>query len=577
LIPRCRVLPLIVFLLAASVLSWAQFESRSSSSVTAYPVSVAVGDFNHDGKMDAAVADWYYGKVAILLGNGNGTFQPAVHYDIDSQGESVYWIATADFNGDGNADLAVADYLGSNISILLGNGDGTFQSPVQYATTQTPSFVAVGDFNGDKIPDLIVADAPYVSVLLGNGDGTFQAPKDTSILPPASLIPLTVGDFNGDGKLDAAVISMGSLQLGILLGNGDGTFRQGAQYATGEFSNSITAGDFNGDHKLDLAVTDGTGDEIYILLGNGDGTFQSQPPIFSNGPAVITAADLNGDGKLDLALFTAVNPPPHCRLSVMQGNGDGTFQPPVSYQTFDEATDIAVADLNGDHKPDLVVADYLDNAVSVLLNTGVVSFSPTTPLSFPAQFVGASSSPKNVTLTNTGTTTLSISSISVNKPFLLGSKTTCGTSVAPGAKCILSVIFKPTVLGLKTGLLVLNDSASIKPQVIELSGTGTTLTASPSQLKFGSQKVGTKSPPQNVTVTNTGNTAVSITGVSITGTDPQDYSETNTCGTQINPGATCTISVTFSPTTPGTRSAVAVINGPGGVEWQGVQLTGTGT
>jgi hypothetical protein len=123
---------------------------------------------------------------------------------------------------------------------------------------------------------------------------------------------------------------------------------------------------------------------------------------------------------------------------------------------------------------------------------------------------------------------------------------------------------------------VLNDSASIKPEVIELSGTGTTLTVSPSKLNFGSQKVGTKSPPKNVTVTNTGSAAVSVTGVSITGTDPSDYSQTNTCGSQINAGATCTISVTFAPITKGTRAALAQINGPGGVVWQAVQLTGTG-
>jgi hypothetical protein len=260
----------------------------------------------------------------------------------------------------------------------------------------------------------------------------------------------------------------------------------------------------------------------------------------------------------------------------MLGNGDGTFEPPVSYP-ISNGIDFVVADVNGDRKPDLVSADAVGNAVDVLLNTGVVSFSPTTPLSFNPQLLGTTSPPHTVTLTNTGTTTLSISSISTKKPFQVGGGTTCGTSVAPGAKCTLSVIFKPTVMGLKTGLLVLNDSASSQPQVIELSGTGTTLTVSPSQLNFGSQKVGTKSPPKTVTVTNTGTTAVSVTGVSFTGSDPQDFVETNTCGSQINPGASCTISIHFDPILKGTRSAVAVINGPGGVEWQGVQLTGTGT
>jgi hypothetical protein len=565
---------MVILPFALAIESTAQFETRSSSPIIYEPQAVAVADFNHDGKLDIATTTFVYtGRVAVLLGRGDGTFQPAVYYDVDSNDESLAWVAAADFRGDGNVDLAVADQGGQNISILLGNGDGTFQSPVQYPTTLFPTFVAAGDFNNDGKPDLIVADGTYVSVMLGNGDGAFQPPIDTSIFPPQGEIPLAVGDFNHDGNLDAAVISTSG--LGILLGNGDGTFRQGAQYAVGEFANSITVGNFTGTHKLDLAVTNGTGNQIYILLGNGDGTFQSEPPFFANGPAAITTADVNGDGKPDL-LFIAQLPNNPNQLAVMLGNGDGTFQPPVYYHSFVSATDIAVGDFNGDHKPDVAVADYRGEAVDVLLNTGVVSFSPTTPLTFNPQLIGTTSTPLSVKLTNTGTTTLSISSITTNKPFQLG-RTTCGSSVPAGGKCTLSVVFKPTVMAFETGLLVVNDSASSKPQVIELSGTGTTLTVSPSQLNFGSQKVGTKSPPQNVIVTNTGSTTVTVTSVSIIGYYPPDYWQTNTCGTQIGPGATCTISITFEPVLKGMRSAAAVINGPGGAVWQQVQLTGTGT
>jgi hypothetical protein len=568
---------LTLLVVALSAAASAQFETRSSSPIVYSPTSVAVADFNHDGKLDLAVAAWYYGQVAVLLGNGNGTFQPAVYYNIDSQLESVQSVAVADFNHEGNIDIAAADRLGQNISVLMGNGDGTFQSPVPFPTTAQPNYVSVGDFNGDGYPDLVVIDSSiigYVSVLLGNGDGTFQLPIDT--IPPVPPVAIGLGDFNRDGRLDVASVGGANGQLTILLGNGDGTFTTGASYSVGTQPNYIAVGDLDGDGILDIAVTDGIGSQIRIFLGNGDGTFRAgaiYPAFF---PAAIQIADLNGDGKPDLVFLSETQPFLYTAVVVMLGNGDGTFRPATSYQQFKEGAFIAVGDVNGDHMPDLVVADYGGNAVGVLLNTGLASFSPTTPVSFPAQFVGTTSSPKNVTLTNTGTTTLSITSISVSKPFLLGTKATCGTSVAPGAKCTLSVVFQPTVMGLKTGLLVLNDSASSKPQVIELSGTGTTLTVSPSQLNFGSQKVGTKSAPQTVTVTNTGASAVSVTGVSITGSDYLDYSETNTCGSQINSGASCTISVTFAPITKGTRTALAQINGPGGVVWQAVQLTGTG-
>ena len=572
---KCTAATVVLFFTLV-IKSPAQFETRSSSPIIYEPQAVAVGDFNHDGKLDVAAAAWYTGQVAVLLGKGDGTFQPPVYYAIDSNLESVPWVAAGDFRGNGNVDLAVADEDGLNISVLLGNGDGTFQSPVQYHLG-SPNFVAVGDFNNDGKPDLIAADG-YGSVLLGNGDGTFQPPIDNGI-STSGEIPLAVGDFNNDGNLDVAVLGPfpGNLGLGILLGNGDGTFRQGAEYAVGEFANSITVGDFNGDRKLDLAVSNGTGNQIYILLGNGDGTFQPQPPFFANGPGAITTADVNSDGKPDLLFLTQL-PSGFNQFTVMLGNGDGTFQPPANYGSFSiDATDIAVGDFNGDRKPDVAVADFRGEAVDVLLNTGVVSFSPTTPLSFKPQLLGTTSAAQNVTLTNTGTTALSIASKRVSGPFQLASGTTCGSSVAPGANCTLSVAFAPTVIGFKGGLLSLSDSASSKPQVIELGGTGTVISLSPTQLNFGSQKVGTKSPPQNVTVTNTGSTTVNVTSVKIAGNNSKDYSETNTCGSQIGAGASCTITVVFAPTTTGTRNADAQISDDGGGSPQQVQLSGTGT
>jgi len=555
----------ILCVLSLGLHALAQFETRGGTPILGEALSVTVGDFNHDGKLDVAAVSYQSGKVAILLGRGDGTFQPASYYPTISANS----IAVADFRHSGNLDLAVADFLGQNISILLGNGDGTFQTPVPYMTTGTePSSVLVGDFNNDGKLDLLVCDSPYVSVLLGNGDGTFQASIDTT--PGLQPEAIGLGYFNHDRKLDVASISGGDVT--ILLGNGDGTFTAGATYSVGTELNSVAVADFNRDGKLDIAVADGLGGQIAVLLGNGDGTFQVPADYPAYFPGAILATDLNEDGKQDLVVTNAAQNPG--MISVYRGNGDGTFQPAAPYIVGKEIGYTAAGDFNGDHMIDIAVPDFTGSDVGVLLNTGVVSFSPTTPLLFPRQLVGTVSTAQTVTLTNSGATALSITSKSVTGPFQLS--TSCGGSVAPAASCDLTVSFQPTVAGAATGLVSLHDSASSKPQVIELNGMGTVIGISPAQLTFPPQKVGTSSKPQALTVTNTGSTAVNITSVAIAGRNFHDYSETNTCGAQINAGAICKIIVTFTPGAKGTRDALVNVNDNGGGSPQGVLLTGTG-
>jgi hypothetical protein len=428
--------------------------------------------------------------------------------------------------------------------------------------------------------NLVVIDDLLVSVLLGNGDGTFQEPaRNTS--PTYGPSALGIGDFNGDGKLDVVVAGQfgGISQVEVLLGNGDGTFTLGQVFPVGSSPTSIAVADFNGDEKLDLAVSCSEGGGVDVLLGNGDGTFQPAVTYLVELPHWVVAADLNGDGKLDLAAaMSGVSPPgPPPGVTVFPGNGDGTFGPGAYYADGRWDWSLAVGDFNGDHHTDLAVVDHLTDAIVTMLNTGVVNFSPNTPISFPTQLVGTTSAPQKITLTNTGATALSIAQRRISGPFQFASGTTCRSSVAPGTNCTLSMTFTPIVIGVKSGLLSISDSASSKPQVIELSGTGTVISLSPTSLNFGSQKVGTKSAPQNVTVTNTGSTTVSVTSVKITGSDSKDYSETNTCGTQIDPGANCTISVTFDPTATGIRKANVQITDTGGGSPQLVPLIGTGT
>jgi len=309
-----------------------------------------------------------------------------------------------------------------------------------------------------------------------------------------------------------------------------------------------------------------------VLLGNGDGTFQPAVIYFVLFPRWASAADLNGDGKVDLAVTQFLFP---AGISTLLGNGDGTFQPPTYYPTSNGADFVAIGDLNGDHKPDLVVTTRVNSHLITFLNTGVVNLSPPTALQFATQVVGTVSQSQTVTLTNTGKTPLSISAIIPSGPFSRTS--TCSSNLGPGAKCAITISFVPTMRGTASGTISIKDSASAKPQVIALLGTGTVVSLAPTALTFGDQKVGTSSLPQTVTLTNTGNTVLNITKINLGGPNAQDFSQTTTCSSQVNPGGSCSFSVTFTATKGGSRSATLSITDDGGGSPQKVLLSGPGT
>jgi len=272
--------------------------------------AIAVGDFNHDGNLDVAGVSLDTG-LYVFLGNGDGTFRPGVYY---GYGGSSYFlsVAVADFNHDGKLDIAASGINGV-VSVWLGNGDGTFQTGVGYSAGQETDWVAIGDFNNDGIPDIVTVGwagscCVYDGVvLLGNGDGTFQS----GISFPLGGTQALVGDFNADGKADIIVSVPYATKIDLLLGNGNGTFQSPAPYPVDLYSGQAVAADFNRDGKLDVAAANtgccpASGYAINLLLGNGDGTFKSEAGYLLDDYGVITAGDFNGDGAPDIAISSQV-------------------------------------------------------------------------------------------------------------------------------------------------------------------------------------------------------------------------------------------------------------------------------
>jgi hypothetical protein len=377
-----------------------------------------VADLTGNGKLDLTFdvlsedngADFPDDAFASL-GNGDATFQPLI-----ASGALFNYSIVADFNGDGKLDMAGIDQ-GSyffespySASIVLGNGDGTFSGGSVIATGNTNNDlfayqVVAGDFNDDGKLDVAIGDGLGIEVYLGNGDGTFQAG-----LPPVgggSALEQVVGDFNGDGKLDIAemVGSYSNPSLQILLGNGDGTFQVGASYSGYTNFLQIFAADLNGDDKLDLIILQPgatQGGTLTVLLGNGDGTFGAPTnyPISGNYLSGGALADMNADGKLDVALDTDNGSVPS--TTIMLGNGDGTFQSPL---VIPFSAGLAAGDFNNDGKMDLL--GYGNNGLFILAQqVPLATLDPSTTVPFGNQIIGTTSTASPVMLSNQGTAVL---------------------------------------------------------------------------------------------------------------------------------------------------------------------------
>ncbi|MGA7635094.1 MAG: FG-GAP-like repeat-containing protein [Terriglobales bacterium] len=374
------------FQVAASETTVAFSPAANSPLQIPEPFGIVAADFNEDGKQDIAITANV--KVYTFLGNGDGTFAasagspmqvPSPPYD-DFASPYVGPIATGDFNNNGHLGLAVALLNNEAAVILPGKGDGTFapsSAAFASALSQPISAVEAADFNEDGNLDIaITSQISGVSpVVLGYGKGAFNTAGDLYTTSFAGGFPMgvAVGDFNADGKLDAAVANgfgapPGFSGVDVSLGNGDGTFTQasGSPIAVGQSLSAVVTGDFNGDGKLDLAVTDSTGNAVIILLGNGDGTFGTPTTIpVGNSPYALVVGDFNSDGKLDLAVANYGDG----TITLLLGNGDGTFAQASGspYAVGQYPYQITAADFNGDGKLDLATTNLSDYTVSILL------------------------------------------------------------------------------------------------------------------------------------------------------------------------------------------------------------------
>ncbi len=378
--------------------------------------TVVIADFNVDGKNDVAgmTGDCcIFGgdDLMLFLGNGDGSFQPPTITDV---GYSIRDLAVGDFNEDGLPDIAFGDYQNgpnpAKATILLNTGGGNFGSPITYPIGNSPWQIAVADFDSNGDLDLAFA-CNYgggVNVLLGNGNGTFQSAQVFDAGEESRSV--TIGDFDGSGTPDMAVTNVDTDTVEILLGNGDGSFQTAISHPGGGRPNSVMNGDFDGDGDLDLAVTDQQG-RLNVLLGNGNGTFQ---PLVSYGNVTDhmlgTVADLDGDGILDIAAGIGIWGGDDASVAVYRGNGDGTFQPSSYHIGGNTAYDVAVGDLNGDSRPDLVATLGL----SVLINNGSGFVGPTGynagqfPFAVAAADFNADGDPDLAVSNNVGLATVSI-------------------------------------------------------------------------------------------------------------------------------------------------------------------------
>ena len=524
------------------------------------PDNLVVADFNKDGALDIfKPLSGHSWNGEVTLGRGDGTFQTNAAYGWNLSGYG-YNLVTADFNGDGFPDVAYSGARSSDLTqpgfeLMLGSSHGALGSPTFISVAASGAYgwtewIATGDINGDGKADIVATidnNTQYnqVAVLLGKGSGKFGTPVYYSTGSTAQAYDVFLKDVNGDGKPDI-VVSNADGTISVLLNNGKGKFGKAKPITsiTGYNShlNSLAFGDFNGDGKLDIAVaTYWNTSDVYVLLGSGDGTFQT--PISIPTPATnyaLASGDFNQDGKLDL--LVTLEGDTGCSgwfggaaYTFLQGNGNGTFTPgPINCLGSDYPVYPLVADLNADGKLDVLIP--------------MLSEDGKDPHPFgPALLEGNG----NGTFTQLG-------------QFFVGA-TSRGAVVAD-----FNGDGMPDIAVLNADNYATGDNVTF---VTVMFNATQPVSVSPLNLNFGTITTGS-SKMNTVILTNNQSKTLAISGITLGGSNPGDFSETQNCGTGRKAGWECTIKITFTPTATGLRTATLSISDAVGT--QVVQLEGTG-
>ena len=329
-----------------------KFAAGIDYTAGANPGSVLIADIDGDGRLDVIVANESAGTISVLPGNGNGTLgQPRTF----QAGFNPVTIAAGDFNADGKTDIVASGGSSSLLSVLLNDGQGGLKAPLVRAMAKTATALAVADFNQDEHADVAVANADgTISILLGDGDGSFHSTPDVSIAQTA-LSSIAAADFNKDGHIDLAVTLSTLKQISVALGKGDGTFASATSYRVGTNPISIALGDVDEDGITDLIVANQGSNTFSVLGGNADGSFRAAIDyVAGKGPLSAVTGDFSGDGHLDVAVLNHDAQ----TVSVPLGNGDGTFKAARAYTVELQPRAVASGDLTGSKRSDLVVTNY---------------------------------------------------------------------------------------------------------------------------------------------------------------------------------------------------------------------------